>query len=259
MKNILITGASGTLGKELCKVLSANNTPYIAISRNEMDIDPPAKWMYADLNSGEGLNKLPSKIDTVIHLATNASNKNSASDPELTNEMLKFSRTKNVSHFIYMSIVGIDKIPYPYYEQKLQSENYVISGNLPFTILRATQFHQLIDFFLSNSLKFPIALLPKKYKFQPIAPKSVAEKLYAISQAEPLNGIVNIGGPEILTFGELYKDWLKAKGRKALVINLPLPGKRSQAFVNGYNTCEEKDTEGTTWKEYLIYKYRRNF
>ncbi|MEO8514035.1 MAG: SDR family oxidoreductase [Ignavibacteria bacterium] len=259
MKNILITGASGTLGKQLCKVLTSHNIPYIAISRNEVDIEPPAKWMYIDLNSGEGLEKLPRQIDTVIHLASNASNKNSASDPELTNEMLKFSRAKKVSHFIYMSIVGIDKIPYPYYEQKLHSENLVISGNLPYTIFRATQFHQLIDFFLSNSLKFPIALLQKKFKFQPIDPKSVAKKLYEISQGDPVTGIVNLGGPEILTYGEMYTDWLKAKDRKAFVINLPAIGNRSKAFVNGYNTCSEKDSQGATWKEYLIYKYRRNF
>ena len=258
MKNILITGASGTLGKELCKVLSENSTPYIALSRTEMDIPPPARWLYADLNTSDGLENLPSNIDTVFHLASNASNKNSASDPELTNNILKFSRRVNVSHFIYMSIVGIDKIPYPYYEQKLLSENLVISGNLPFTIFRATQFHQLIDFFLSNSLKFPIALLPKKFKFQPIDPKSAAVKLFEISQNNPVNGIINLGGPEILTYGEMYMDWLKAKQRKAFVINLPLPGKRSKAFINGYNTCAEKDSHGITWKEYLIYKYRRN-
>jgi len=257
LKNILITGASGTLGKALCKVMASHNIPFTAVSRREIDVTPPAKWVKADFNLGEGVNGLPRDIDTVIHLASNAADKYSKSDPELTNDILKYSREINVSHFIYMSIVGIDRIPYPYYEQKLHSENLVISGNLPYTILRATQFHKLIDFFLSNSIKFPIALLPKKFKFQPIDPKSVAQKLYEISQHEALNDTVNIGGPEILTFGEMYKDWLLAKKRKAWVINLPMPGKRAHAFINGYNTCSEKDTSGITWKEYLAEKYGR--
>lgn len=256
MKKILITGASGTLGKELCRVMAANKTPFTAISRKRIDIGLPGIWMKADLNTGEGLEDLPGTFDTIIHLASNAADKHSKSDPELTDAILKFSGKSGVSHFIYMSIVGIDKIPYQYYRQKLYSENLVFSGNLPFTILRATQFHQLLDYFLGILIKYPVALLPKKFKFQPIDPFRIAVKLFELyQQHEPVNGIINIGGPEVLNLSQMYKDWLIYKKRKAIVLNLPLPGKTAKAFIKGYNTCKEKDMQSITWKEFLKSKH----
>lgn len=236
--------------------MEANNTPFTAVSRKHINIAPPGTWIRADLNTGEGMEDLPGPFDTIIHLASNAADKNSKSDPELTKELLKFSSRSGISHFIYMSIVGIDKIPYHYYRQKLSSENLVSSANLPFTILRATQFHQLLDYFLDKLIKYPVALLPKKFKFQPIDPHRIAVKLFELClKHEPLNGIINIGGQEVLYLGQMYKEWLMYKNRKAIVLNLPLPGKTAKAFKKGYNTCKEKDMQSVTWRDFLKTRY----
>ncbi len=154
-----------------------------------------------------------------------------------------------------MSITGIDKVPFPYYQQKLASENAVKGSGIPYTILRATQFHEFIDQIFSAFLKFPLGILPKKVVSQPIQIEIVADELYQLSLEKPANKTYEIGGLESFSFGQMAKEWQKQTGKKRWILNLPLWGALGKSFRNGSLTTPNIKTESISWSNWLRRKY----
>lgn len=251
MMDILITGASGTLGTQLCNVLHENNISFRAAGRSKPKLPYDVEYCKMDLDTGEGFSEALNGIKYIFHLASGTSRRNIKTDAEKTESLIAASGQRQISHFIYISIVGIDKIPYSYYIDKLNSEEKIIHSGLPYTILRATQFHEFIDLVFAKLTRFPIGLVPKQFKIQPVETRTVAAELFKIYQSGPQNKIINTGGPEILTLGEMVKPWLKAKNRKKIIVNFPWFGKTAEALKKGYNTCDETASGSITWKQYL--------
>ncbi len=160
-----------------------------------------------------------------------------------------------MSHFIYVSIVGIERIPFPYYRHKVAAEAVVTGASVPWSILRATQFHNLLDGFLQPVARFPLGFLPTDFQFQPIDPSEVAERLVDCVAAGPAGRLTDMGGPEVQRLGDLLRVWLAARGLKRLVVRLPLPGGFAHALRNGYNTCPPYRQGKITWAEWLSRKY----
>ncbi len=250
---ILVTGATGTLGKELCKALVKNNIPFKGSSRNPTN----GNFVKVNLDTGEGLDEALRDCDTVIHLASNSSNRNAAPDSVTTNTLAERCKTIELKHFIYVSIVGIDKMDTPYYKEKLKSEEIAKQSGLPYTILRTTQFHEFAETLLDRYVKRPIGFLIKSMKFQSIETTAVANKVLQIYQTGPSGSILNQGGPEILTAGKMAKLLFKARGETSFIIPVPVKGKLPLAFKNGYNTCTKCSDSSVTWREYLERKYKR--
>ncbi|HTT90348.1 MAG TPA: hypothetical protein VMF65_12420 [Acidimicrobiales bacterium] len=86
-------------------------------------------------------------------------------------------------HLVYASIVGIDPIPYAYYRRKLACEALLETSDVPHTVARATQFHELIAMVLQIAERLPVALLPLDFRFQPVAAADVAAHLVALLDA----------------------------------------------------------------------------
>lgn len=128
-------------------------------------------------------------------------------------------------------------------------------GDVPWSILRATQFHTLIDLFLRQFDRLPLFLLPSYTQFQPIDAGEVADHLCTAVAAPPAGRLPDIGGPEVLTAGEMAKAWLAARGLRRRIIDLPLPGKAADGFRRGYNTCPEYGGGAVTWAEWLRRSY----
>lgn len=253
MPSILVTGATGTLGKELCKALAENNILFKGTSRNPKGDDQ----IKVNLDTGDGLDEALKDCNTVIHLASNSSNRNAAPDSVTTNTLIKLCKDVNLKHFIYVSIVGIDKMETPYYKEKLKSEDIVKLSGLPYTILRTTQFHEFTEMLLDRYVKRPIGFLIKSMKFQSIETTAVANKLIGLYRIGPSGSILNQGGPEILTAGKMAKLLFKARGETSFIIPVPVKGSLPLAFKNGYNTCTKCTDSSVTWSEYLERKYKR--
>jgi uncharacterized protein YbjT (DUF2867 family) len=251
MADILITGASGALGKQLCSVMHENSIGFRAASRTKPGLPYEFEFHKTDLDTGEGFEEALSGIKYIFHLASGTSRRNIKTDADKTEGLIYTAKKQKIIHFIYISIVGIDKIPYSYYTDKLETEKRIINSGLPYTIFRATQFHEFIDLVFTKLTRFPFGLIPKAFKIQPVEAKAVARELLNIYRSEPLNTIINKGGPEILTLGEMVKPWLKAKNKRKLILNFPWPGKTAVALKKGYNTCEETVSKSITWKQYL--------
>lgn len=253
MANILITGGTGLLGRSLSGIFNEKLLPHAIAGRTK----PPGGlgWYKLDLTTGEGCDEAVSGKKIIFHLASSTAIPSYATDVEGTKRLLDAAAKNGVGHFLYISIVGIDKVPLEYYDIKLKTEQEIRTSGVPYTILRATQFHDFADFMLKRFLKFRIGILPKKALVQPVETRAVAWKLFQLSKGAPLNGIVEMGGPEVLTLGEMAKVWLKVQSKTKLILNIPPLAAPLRALEAGGLTTKNNAMECQSWQEWLAEKY----
>lgn len=230
---LLVTGGTGTLGRVVMARLSELGVEAKVFSRGTG----------GDLLTGRGLTGAMSGVDTVIHCATTLG----AKDFQAT-ENLMAVMPGNV-HLVYISIVGIDRIPLGYYRTKLASEKLIQDSGRPFTILRTTQFHDLI-FKLFRVQRGPFLFAPKGFRFQPIGTGTVAARLVELAQGEPQGRVADMGGPEVHDATALARMYLRAKGSRRKVWSIPLPGRIARSFREGHNLSPNR-IAGQTFQEFL--------
>ncbi|HEY8885785.1 MAG TPA: NAD(P)H-binding protein, partial [Chloroflexota bacterium] len=190
-------------------------------------------------------------VDVVIHAASRPFTNGHAVDVLGTERLIQQARTAGVQHLIYPSIVGIDRIPFAYYRQKLAAEERIEVGGIPWSILRATQFHSLIDRTLRSAAWSPIILLPTDFQFQPVDPVEVATRLVQSIASGPQGRLPELAGPEVLRLGDLAQVWLEVRQLRRWVVRLPLPGRVAASFRRGDNTSLRAERGKVTWKQWL--------
>jgi uncharacterized protein YbjT (DUF2867 family) len=172
-----------------------------------------------------------------------------------TRRLLAHAREAGVRHLVYISIVGTDRIPVPYYRRKAEAESVVEAGGVPWTIQRATQFHDLLDSYLRRAAILPALPVPAGFQFQPIDPREVAGLLADLVAREPSARAPDVGGPQVLGSRELAHRWLRASGSRRPVVPLPLPSRAAAAMRRGRNTTPEQCYGRVTWDEWLTRRY----
>lgn len=218
---ILVTGGTGVLGTPTVSLLRAAGHDVRILSRTHGD-------HIGDLTAGTGLEAAFAGVDTVLHLATSAG----AKDTRQTQHAVDAAKAAGITHFVYISIVGVDQVPYPYYRSKLASERVIEASGLPHTILRATQFHSFIAMFIHLQRRLPV-IISLDVPDQPIAVDEVAERLVALVEAGPSGRVPDIGGPQQLRLREAIDTWQSARGTRKPVWTLRLVGKTIRSFQEG--------------------------
>lgn len=210
-----------------------------------------AERVRADLATGSGVREAVEGIDVVMHAASDP-RRSQLVDVEGTRTLAEAARRAGVAHFVYVSIVGVDQVPFRYYRAKWAAEGIVRASGVPFTIARATQFHSLIDRLLAQAARVPWMMpIPIDLKFQPGAEIDAALRLARCAEAPPLRDIVNIGGPEILTLGDMAKTWMEVRGIRKRLVNLPVAGGLARAFREGKATAASAVRGKVRWEEWL--------
>jgi uncharacterized protein YbjT (DUF2867 family) len=257
MARVLVTGGTGGLGSELVPRLTAAGHTVRLMSRRSPPADkPPAlEWAQAQLAPPEGLAEAVAGVEAIAHCASSPFRKTYEVDVEGTRQLLEAAKAAGVSHFLYISIVGIDRIPMPYYKMKLAAEKVIEDSGVPYSILRAPQFHSLLDRLLGAMLRLPVGFLPGNAKFQLMDPGEVAERMVEAIAAGPGGRLPDIGGPEVRAMSDLAKAWLKATGRRRLVLPLPAFGKVASGFRAGLNCAPDARDGRITWEQWLERKY----
>lgn len=255
MPRALITGGTGTLGRELVPTFAAAGYTVRVMSRRpRSQRDPDVEWAQADLLTGSGLAEAASEADLIVHAASSV-RRTAQSDVEGTARLLEAAGGAGVSHFLYVSIVGVDRVPLGYYRHKLAAERRIEEAGVPWSILRATQFHTLIDVLLRAIMRFPVALVPTDFRFQPIDPGDVADRIVGYVPQGPAGRLPDLGGPEVHTLGDLARIWAEVRGLRRCIIRLPLLGKVAAGFRRGYNTTPENAYGSVTWADWLRQRY----
>jgi uncharacterized protein YbjT (DUF2867 family) len=246
-REILVTGGTGSLGSRIVDRLNEAGEDVRAMSRVRR-----ANTVRGDLLTGEGLEEAVEGVDTIIHCASSPVFKTRQVDVEGTRHLLHEAARASVSHVVFISIVGVDRNPYyPYYRHKLDAERVVERSGLPWTTLRATQFHEFVLKQIRLLELGPVALVPKGFVLQPIDTGEVAERLVELALSAPAGRVPDVGGPEVRTFADLARSYQKAAGRRRRLVEVPVPGKTARAFRQGAQTCPERRYGTITWEDFL--------
>ncbi len=228
---LLITGGTGTVGRPTVEACRAAGLAPRILSRR-----PGADHVVGDLRDPATLVTALGGVTTVLHLATNR-----RSDARATSHLVEAARAAGVEHLVYLSIVGVDAVPLGYYRSKLACERHIAASGVPFTVLRATQFHDFVAGALSAQRRLP-RVITLDVPFQPIDTRAVAARLATLVGATPANGRVDdLGGPEVLPMRELAEQWLVASGvstsdARRRVVECRAPGKLVAAYRAGLHT-----------------------
>lgn len=262
MTKILVTGGTGTLGRQVVQRLESGGmfvrsfSRHMSVRKNYELVGNRVEWSQGDLETGRGLDEALKDIDVVIHTAT-GNGKSPRVDIEGTRILLAKARKAGVSHFIYISLVGADRIPVGYFRTKLEAEELVTSSGIPWSILRATQFHSLLDGMLHSATRVPLFAFLPTFVNQPVDSSEVADRLCELALSIPSGRVPDLGGPEVLTGIQILHTWLNTRRMKRLTIPIYIPGKMGHALRSGYTTClTDSSSRGKiTWSEWVDSKY----
>ncbi len=206
----------------------------------------------ADLLTGAGLEEAVDGVKTLIHCSSNPYCQTRQTDVDGTERLLRVTQRASVSHLVFISIVGVDRNPYyPYFRVKLDAERVVERSPVPWTILRATQFHDLVLRALQLLNRLPVMLIPKGFRLQPIDTREAADRLVELALSAPAGRVPDVGGPEVLTSAELARSYLEELGRRWRLVELPLPGKAARAWREGAQLCPDRAYGKIRWEEFL--------
>jgi uncharacterized protein YbjT (DUF2867 family) len=206
----------------------------------------------ADVTTGDGLAAALAGVDVVID-GTNAQVDAHAVLVEGTQRVLEAAKAAGVRHFVGISIVGIDRAPFAYYGVKLAQEAVIEASPVPWSLLRATQFHDLISKLAPRFLGVFIA--PRSWPLQPIDVREVASALVAAAEAGPAGKLPDLGGPEVVAFAELLRRWKRASATRGLVVPLPVPGARGRYLRSGAMCCPDRALGTRTFDAWLAESY----
>jgi len=256
---ILVTGGTGTLGRRLVPRLTGTGYPVRVLTRHGRPDADGVRYVAGDLSTGTGVAEAVSGVGTIIHCAGGQKG-----DDVLTRNLVR--AVSGTPHLVYISVVGADRVPvvsrtdramFGYFASKLATERVVEHSGLPWTTLRATQFHDLV-FTLARQLgKLPVIPAPIGYHFQPVDTDEVAARLVELALGEPAGLVPDMGGPRTYTFAELIRQYLRATGRRRLLLPVPLAGGAARAVRDGGALAPEHAVGKRTWEEFLAERVGR--
>jgi uncharacterized protein YbjT (DUF2867 family) len=243
LSGVLVTGGTGMLGSHLVAALNERGHDVRVLSRR-----PGGGTHRGDLTTGEGVAEAAAGAELVLHAASDT-RRLGKRDLDQTRRLL--AAVKGARNLVYTSIVGVDAIPIGYYARKLACEREIAASSVPHTILRTTQFHEMLDLALRSVGRLPVAPLPLEWRFQSVAAAEVAERAMELLDAEPLGRAPDFGGPEVLTVAEIVAAWRRRHVRPRRVVNLRLPGRIYRGFREGRNTAPDHRDGRQTWSEFV--------
>jgi uncharacterized protein YbjT (DUF2867 family) len=198
------------------------------------DVVVIARSAGVDLMTGAGLDDALRGVQVVIDVAnvTTMSRKKAVGFfGAMTERLLAAEQRAGVGHHVALSIIGIDRVDYGYYEGKRRQEELVTAGPVPWTILRAAQFHEFAGQMLDR-LPGPVTPMPRMLS-QPVAATEVAEELVRLAAGEPRGFAPEIAGPERLYVTDMARDVIRARHQRRVILPLRIPGAVGKAMREG--------------------------
>jgi uncharacterized protein YbjT (DUF2867 family) len=251
----LVTGGTGTLGRRVVPLLLEADRNVRVLSRRRHDRENGVEYVMGDLATGNGVEAAVDGIETIVHCAGSAKG-----DEVKARNLVRAASGAHTRHLVFVSVVGADRVPvsarldramFGYFAAKLAAERVVADSGLPWTTLRATQFHDLILMVTRQLAKLPVVLVPAGFRFQPIDTGEVAARLVELALAKPAGLVPDIAGPRVYEMTELVRSYLRAYGKRRLIVPLPIPGPAARAVRAGATLAPNRAVGHRTWEALL--------
>jgi uncharacterized protein YbjT (DUF2867 family) len=225
------------------------------LSRRSHDSGDGVEFMTGDLATGEGIEAAVAGVETIVHCAGGAKG-----DDDKARNLVRAASRAGAPHVVYISVVGAERIPvvsavdramFGYFAAKRAAELVVSDSGLPWTTLRAAQFHDLILMVTRQLAKLPVIPVPAGVRFQPVDADEVAARLVELSLGKPAGLVPDLAGPRVYGLDELLRGYLHAGHRRRLIVPVRLPGKAARAVRDGANLAPEGTVGHRTWEDFL--------
>ena len=208
---IVVIGASGLIGSNVAAKLEEHGHEVVPASPNSG----------VDTLTGEGLADAMQGAQVVVDV----SNSPSFADEDVmeffetsTRNLIDAEKAAGVAHHVALSVVGAERMPDSgYLRAKCRQEELIRDSGVPYSIIHATQFFEFGARIADGATEGDTVRIPHVL-FQPIAAEDVARAVGRTAAGAPLNGVVEIGGPEQFRFDEFIRDALAAKGDSRQVV-----------------------------------------
>lgn len=223
---IAVAGGSGTVGRHTVEAVRAAGHDAVVLSRSQG----------VDLVTGKGLDYALAGADAVIDVASIDTLKASAAIEfftAATGNLVSAAANAGVRHVVLLSIVGIDRIPFDYYAGKIAQEKIIEASRVPWTILRATQFHEFAAQMFARAKLGPIHLAPNA-RTQPVAAREVGTRLATLASAGPQGRVRDLAGPREEQLSDMVRAFARREGYRGWIPRLNVPGPQMAGMRAGH-------------------------
>src|SRR5262245_25726199 len=209
---ILVTGGTGTLGRHVVPLLQQAGCEVRVLSRHPHEAADGVEFVTGDLLKDEGIEAAVDGAGVIVHLAGGRKD----DDKATSNLVRAASHAGATPHLVYISVVGADRVPvvtgidrmmFSYFAYKLAAERVVADSGLPWTTLRATQFHDLMLVVTRGLAKLPLVPVPTGVRFQPVDSGEVAARLVELALGSPAGLVPDFAGPRVYKVSELLRSY----------------------------------------------------
>lgn len=218
---IAVAGGTGVVGRWTVEALRDGGHEAIVIARSAG----------IDLVTGDGLDDALAGVEAVVDVTNTASTGKRASSEffEATaRTLMRATAAAGVRHIVVLSIIGIDRVPYGYYQGKLHQEKIFHESPVPVSILRAAQFHEFPGQYLAK-MPGPVVIVPR-WRAQPVAAREVGAALARIAGGDPVP-MSELAGPREEIMADMVRQVVRARGDRRLVVQVRLPGVTGKAMA----------------------------
>jgi uncharacterized protein YbjT (DUF2867 family) len=245
--DVLVTGGTGRLGQRLIGPLQ--QAGHVVRQMSRRGTGPGG--VRGDLATGRDLDLAVAGAEVVVHAASDPRGDPWQIDVAGTRRLVEVVDRSRLRHLVYVSIVGVDRIPYGYYRAKFAAEQVLLASGLPVTLLRVTQFHEFVDVLLDGARRGPVLPVPMGWRVQPVDVGEVAAHIADVVGRAPTGGVLEYGGPEDLSAADLARAWAAVRAPGTHVVATPLPGKLGSAFREGAAVPAGGERGRRTYAEHL--------
>jgi uncharacterized protein YbjT (DUF2867 family) len=252
---ILVTGGTGTLGRPVVAGLRSAGSEVRVLSRHGHPDREGIEFVSGDLATGDGVAAAAKGAEVIVHCAGSRKG-----DEDKARHLVRAASQGGAHHVVYISVVGADRIPlasridramFGYFGSKLGAERVVADSGIPWTTLRATQFHDLVLPVARQLAKLPVIPVPSGFRFQPVDAGEVAARLVELALAAPAGLVPDIGGPRAYATSDLVRAYLRARGKRRALVPIPVPGRAARALREGANLTPDHAVGRRTWEDFL--------
>ena len=252
---ILVTGGTGTLGSLVVQRLRDAGRAVRVLSRHERERQDGVEFVTGDLAKDEGIDAAVDGVEIIVHCAGSAKG-----DEDKTLSLIRAASRAGTPHLVYISVVGDDRVPvesgidramFGYFAAKLAAEGVVADSGLPWTTLRATQFHDGILKTARQMARLPVVPVPAGFRFQPIDTGEVADRLTELALGTPSGLVPDMAGPRAYEMAELVRGYLRAAHKHRAILPIKFPGNAARAVRAGAILAPDRAVGHRTWEEFL--------